>query len=163
MPAGCVLGPWSWDAQLDSNTHLTIIRLPSIRENQGEWGKCSFVLPPPPQILPQSVEKQQQGSMRGSLQAFLSPALWSEEGGLNNCIHHRLSVRPAVRSCLHGWPLFLRLTYFTKKHHYINKVGDSRAMRTLLDSGSVLLNQHMNGCIRTYVNHSRTVAERIKP
>ena len=27
------------------------------------------------------------------------------------------------------------------------------------DSGSVLLNQNLNGCVRTYVNHSRTVAE----
>ncbi len=33
----------------------------------------------------------------------------------------------------------------------------------IFDSGSVLLNQNVNGCVRTYVNHSRTVAERIKP
>ena len=31
------------------------------------------------------------------------------------------------------------------------------------DSGSVLLNQNVNGCVRTYVNHSRMVVEWIKP
>ncbi len=29
----------------------------------------------------------------------------------------------------------------------------------IFDSGSVLLNQNVNGCVRTYVNLSRTVAE----
>ncbi len=31
----------------------------------------------------------------------------------------------------------------------------------IFDSGSVLLYQNVNGCVRKYVNHSRTVAERI--
>ncbi len=30
----------------------------------------------------------------------------------------------------------------------------------IFDSGSVLLNQNVNGCVHTYVNHSRMVAER---
>ncbi len=31
----------------------------------------------------------------------------------------------------------------------------------IFDSGSVLLNQNVNGCARTDMNHNRTVAERI--
>ncbi len=31
----------------------------------------------------------------------------------------------------------------------------------IFDAGSVLLNQNANGWVRTYVNHNRTVAERI--
>ena len=33
----------------------------------------------------------------------------------------------------------------------------------IFDSASVLLNQNVNRCVCTYVNHSRTVAEWIKP
>ncbi len=41
------------------------------------------------------------------------------------------------------------------KRWFINPAG-------IFDSGLVLLNQNVNGCVCTYVNHSRTVAEKIK-
>ncbi len=68
---------------------------------------------------------------------FLSPASRSEEGGLlNSPSSVRPSVRPAVRppqikifvcSYAHSFPHL-----FSKKHHYINKAGDSRATCTLV-------------------------------
>ncbi len=50
----------------------------------------------------------------------------------------------------------LRLHFFQPKTFLLSY----RYPAGLFDSGSVLLNQNVNGCVHTYVNHSRMVAER---